>query len=69
MDQHFPWLLRKNFKEHALDIGLPADFRVLSSTEQWMMVKRNLDAFDLDYYRPLGNPTKFIAELLKHFLA
>lgn len=54
-------------REHALDIGLPADFRVLSSTEQWMMVKRNLDAFDLDYYRPLGNPTKFIAELLKHF--
>lgn len=54
-------------REHALDIGLPADFRVLSATEQWMMVKQNLDEFNLDYYRPLGNPTKFISELLKHF--
>ncbi|MDD3285644.1 MAG: UvrD-helicase domain-containing protein [Patescibacteria group bacterium] len=54
-------------REHALDIGLPSDFRVLSATEQWMMLKQNLDLFDLDYYRPLGNPTKFIAELLKHF--
>ena len=54
-------------REHALDIGLPADFRVLSSTEQWMMVKKNLSLFNLDYYRPLGNPTKFISELLKHF--
>ena len=54
-------------REHALDIGLPADFKVLSATEQWMLIKKNLDLFDLDYYRPLGNPTKFIAELLKHF--
>jgi len=54
-------------REHALDIGLPADFRVLSATEQWMMIKQNFNEFDLDYYRPLGNPTKFIAELLKHF--
>ncbi|PKM87656.1 hypothetical protein CVU83_02755 [Candidatus Falkowbacteria bacterium HGW-Falkowbacteria-2] len=54
-------------REHALDIGLPADFRVLSATEQWMLVKKNLNLFDLDYYRPLGNPTKFISELLKHF--
>lgn len=54
-------------REHALDIGLPADFRVLSTTEQWMMVKKNLSLFALDYYRPLGNPTKFISELLKHF--
>ncbi|MGE5425691.1 MAG: ATP-dependent helicase [Bacillota bacterium] len=54
-------------REHALDIGLPADFRVLSATEQWMMMKKNLSSFSLDYYRPLGNPTKFITELLKHF--
>lgn len=54
-------------REHALDIGLPADFKLLSSTEQWILVKKNLSAFNLDYYRPLGNPTKFISELLRHF--
>lgn len=54
-------------REHALDIGLPADFKLMSSTEQWILVKKNLSAFKLDYYRPLGNPTKFISELLRHF--
>lgn len=54
-------------REHALDIGLPADFRLLTATEQWMTIKKNFDRFNLDYYRPLGNPTKFISELLKHF--
>ncbi len=54
-------------REHALDIGLPADFKLLSSTEQWILVKKNLEAFNLEYYRPLGNPTKFISELLRHF--
>ncbi|MFZ4648585.1 MAG: ATP-dependent helicase [Patescibacteria group bacterium] len=54
-------------REHALDIGLPADFKLMSSTEQWILLKKNLNAFKLDYYRPLGNPTKFISELLRHF--
>lgn len=54
-------------REHALDIGLPADFRLLSQTEQWLMVRRHFDRFELDYYRPLGNPTRFIAALIRHF--
>jgi len=54
-------------REHALDIGLPADFKLLSSTEQWILMKKNLEEFDLNYYRPLGNPNKFIGEMLKHF--
>lgn len=54
-------------KNHALDIGLPNDFKLLNQTEQWILVRENLDKFELDYYRPLGNPTKFIHALLKHF--
>jgi len=54
-------------RESGLDIGLNPGFKLLSSTEQWVLVKKNLDRFNLDYYRPLGNPTKFISELLKHF--
>ena len=54
-------------REHALDIGLSADFKLLSSTEQWILIKKNLSRFELDYYRPLGNPTKFISEMLRHF--
>jgi len=54
-------------REHALDIGLSANFKLLTQTEQWVLIKKNLAAFDLDYYKPLGNPTKFISELIRHF--
>src|SRR3989344_1981460 len=52
---------------HALDIGVPYDFKLLSETEQWLLVRQYLNKFNLRYYRPLGNPTKFIHALLRHF--
>ncbi|MFA5318265.1 MAG: ATP-dependent DNA helicase [Patescibacteria group bacterium] len=57
----------KILKQHGLDIGLPTDFKLLNEFQQWALIKKNLDKFDLDYYRPMGNPTKFISALLKHF--
>jgi len=53
-------------KTHGIEIGLP-EFKLLSSTEQWMLVRKNIDKFGLDYYRPMGNPTKFLHALLTHF--
>ena len=52
---------------HGLEIGLPQGFKLLTETEQWMLVRQNLDKFNLKYYKPLGNPTKFIHALIKHF--
>lgn len=57
----------KILQNHALDIGLPSSFKILDQTAQWVMVKENLDKFNLDYYKPLGNPTKFIHALISHF--
>lgn len=54
-------------RDHALDIGLSPAFKLLTQTEQWILMKKNLDLFDLDYYRPLGDPTRFIHELIAHF--
>ncbi|MDD4332491.1 MAG: ATP-dependent DNA helicase [Patescibacteria group bacterium] len=54
-------------RAHALDIGLDPGFKLLTETDQWILIKKNLDKFDLDYYRPLGNPNKFIFDLIKHF--
>lgn len=54
-------------KAHALDSGLSNDFKLLSATDQWLLIREHLDEFDLAYYRPLGNPTKFISALVKHF--
>ena len=57
----------KILKDHALEIGIPNDFKLLNQTQQWLLVRQNLDKFNLDYYRPLGNPTKFIHALIKLF--
>ncbi len=54
-------------KQHALDIGVSNDFQLLDSVQQKILVRKNLEKFDLDYYRPLGNPSKFINELVKYF--
>jgi DNA helicase-2/ATP-dependent DNA helicase PcrA len=57
----------KILKRHAIDIGLPSDYRLLDQTQAWLLVKKNLDKFNLDYYQPVGNPTKFIHALINHF--
>lgn len=57
----------KVLKRHALDIGLPNNYKLLDTTAAWLLVRENLDKFNLDYYRPIGSPNKFIHALLKHF--
>ena len=57
----------KILKERGLDIGLPTDFKLLDQTGAWLLLRQNLDKFPLDYYKPLGNPTKFIHALISHF--
>ena len=54
-------------KQHGLDIGLSTDFKVLDQTSTWLLIRQNLDKFDLNYYKPLGNPVKFIHALINHF--
>jgi len=54
-------------RDHALDIGLSPDFKILDSTAAWLLARQNLDKFDLNYYKALGNPTKFIQALISHF--
>lgn len=51
-------------QEKALDIGLSPDFKVLTKPQQILFFQQNLFAFDLNYYRPLSNPTKFIEAIL-----
>ncbi|HEY4484717.1 MAG TPA: ATP-dependent DNA helicase [Nitrospiria bacterium] len=54
-------------REHGLALGMTADFQVLSRPEQVIFFKERLFDFNLDYYRPLGNPTKHVEALLTLF--
>lgn len=63
----FHGLCQRLLEEYALEIGLPTRFRLLTETDGWLLLKRRLYELPLDYYRPLGNPVKFLSELLRHF--
>ncbi|MBI2042389.1 MAG: UvrD-helicase domain-containing protein [Candidatus Nealsonbacteria bacterium] len=54
-------------RDYALEIGLPSDFKIIDQTAAWLLVYKNFDRLDLKYYKPLGNPSKFIHALLSHF--
>ncbi len=54
-------------REHALELGLPSDFQVLSRPEQVIFFREHLFEYPFDYYRPLGNPTRFIDAILTLF--
>jgi DNA helicase II / ATP-dependent DNA helicase PcrA len=51
----------------AIHIGLDPGFSLMTKAESIIFLRRNLFAFDLNYFRPLGNPNKFIDGFLSHF--
>ncbi len=63
----FHGLGERILRDHALEIGLSPSFKLLNQTEQWMFIRKNLDKFKFDYYKPLGDPAKFIHEIISHF--
>ena len=54
-------------RDHALELGLPPDVRVLSRPEAVIFLREHLFEFELDAYRPLGDPTRFLAALVTLF--
>lgn len=54
-------------RERGMELGIDPGYRMLTQPEQWLFLKSNLFSFELDYYRPLGNPNKFLHTLLGHF--
>jgi len=51
-------------REHALELGLTPDFRVLSKSEQIIFFREHLSEFPLNYYCPLSDPTRHIDALV-----
>ena len=54
-------------REHALELGLPPDFRVLSRAEQVIFFRDRLFQFALERYRPLGDPTRHLQAMISLF--
>jgi ATP-dependent DNA helicase UvrD/PcrA len=54
-------------KEDGIEIGLSPDYQLLSQSQEWMLLRKNIYNLGLNYYLPLGNPAKFINALIKLF--
>ncbi len=54
-------------RERGHEIGLSTDYKLFHEADLWMFLKRHLVDFELDYYRPLSNPQKFLRSIQQHF--
>ncbi len=54
-------------RESGLHIGIPTNYKLMTKEKSIDLFKKNLFNFSLNYFRPLGNPNKFIDSLLTHF--
>ena len=54
-------------RQEAIHIGLSPNYKLMTEAETIQFLIKNLFKFDLNYFRPLGNPAKFINGMLQHF--
>lgn len=52
-------------REFAIEIGLDPSFKILTGPQQWLLLRRHLFELPLKYFRPLGNPTKFLVAIIR----
>lgn len=57
----------KLLRQYGADLGLSRDFKLVTELDAWLLARQHFERFELDYYQPLGNPTKYIRSLLTHF--
>jgi DNA helicase-2/ATP-dependent DNA helicase PcrA len=62
----FHGFCQRLLEKYGLEIGLPNQFRLVTETDAWLLLKRRIAELPLDHYRPLGNPVKFLGALLSH---
>ncbi len=54
-------------REYAMELGLNPKFKVLSQPEQVLFLRDKLYQLPLDRYRPAGQPTQHLSNLVAHF--
>ena len=57
----------KILRREALHIGLDPRYKLMTEAESIQILRKNLFKLDLNYFRPLGNPNKFLSGMLQHF--
>lgn len=50
-------------REHAFELGLPGDVRLITRAEAVVLLREHLFDLGIERYRPLGDPTRFLGAL------
>ncbi|HSA84423.1 MAG TPA: UvrD-helicase domain-containing protein, partial [Patescibacteria group bacterium] len=54
-------------RQEAIHIGLTPKYDLMTEAESLLFLKKHLFDFELEYFRPLGSPLKFLQGMLQHF--
>ncbi|GAB4219011.1 MAG: hypothetical protein Fur009_2970 [Candidatus Microgenomates bacterium] len=54
-------------KNEIIHLGRSNNYKLLTDAETILFFKKNLFIFNLDFYQPVGNPYKFVENLIDHF--
>jgi DNA helicase-2/ATP-dependent DNA helicase PcrA len=54
-------------RAEAINVGIDPGYKLMTEAETIMFFRKNIFKFDLKYFRPLGNPSKFISGMIQHF--
>jgi DNA helicase II / ATP-dependent DNA helicase PcrA len=54
-------------RREALHTGLDPRYKLMTEAEAIQLLRNNIFKLDLKYFRPLGNPNKFLSGMLQHF--
>src|SRR3990167_1439635 len=54
-------------RNDSLNIGISSNFKLLTDAETYLFIKNNILQFNLNFFRPQGNPYKFIEGMIQHF--
>lgn len=54
-------------RDDAYTIGLDPNFKLINQAESVLLLRQHIFELGLSFFRPLGNPTKFLDALLTHF--
>ena len=54
-------------RQDAIHIGLNPAYKLMSQSEAVLFLRKHMFSFEFDYFRPLGNPNKFLEGLIAHF--
>src|ERR1035437_8707539 len=54
-------------RNESIHIGLNPSYKLMTEAESILLLRQNIFQFNLNYFRPLGNPNKFLEALIQHF--